>query len=160
MKLFEKKCIMKNLFKKITYFLVIFITFSFVISCEEKSEAPMLSRPGLLLDENNDPIITETSASVGCRVYTDGGSPITEVGALWEIKTTQEKNEMQFPTVESAAHKVIGEIEEAGVGAAEAYIEGFPMPDTVYIVRMYAINKDGKIGYSYPTGISNAIDTD
>ncbi|WP_244828344.1 hypothetical protein [Carboxylicivirga sediminis] len=144
------------MYKYILTFIAVFslLTFS---SCDEDIEAPTLSRPNILLDESKSPIITETSAEVGCRVYTDGGAPIQEVGVLWQLKTTESLLEMQFPELDGDAVKVVGEIEETGIGAVTALIEGFAVKDTAYIIRMYAINADGIVGYSYPTRISNNL---
>ncbi|MBS2212698.1 hypothetical protein KEM09_14865 [Carboxylicivirga mesophila] len=145
------------MYKYILTFITVFLLQLTVSSCDEDAETPTLSRPNILLDESKSPIITETSAEVGCRVYTDGGSPIKEVGVLWQLKTTKSVLEMQFPELEGDAVKVIGEIEKTGVGAATALIEGFAVKDTAYIIRMYAINTDGQVGYSYPTRISNNL---
>lgn len=137
--------------------LIIVTVYSFVLACSNESAAPVLSEAGLRYDEKKNPMITATTMEIGGRIYEDGGSPITEVGACWELNTTQGNIPKQFPTLDSDSNKVSGKIGEKDAAYVEVSISGMTVADTTYIVRIYAINKDGKVGYGYPVIITNNL---
>jgi hypothetical protein len=77
--------------------------------------------------------ITQTSATGGGNVTSDGGSPVTERGICWSTSHT--------PTI-SGSHANNG----TGTGSYEVNMTGLTA-GTQYYVRAYAINDAGLIGY-------------
>ncbi len=73
--------------------------------------------------------ITETSATGGGNVISDGGSPVTARGVCWNIYSN--------PTIDDS-HTTDG----SGIGEFVSNISGLTK-DTPYSVRAYATNSEG-----------------
>lgn len=84
--------------------------------------------------------ITVDKATTGGNISSDGGSPVTERGVVWDI--------VENPTVDDVTHKIPDAA--GGTGTFVSNLTGLDAA-TKYYVRAYAING---IGISYGTQIS------
>jgi len=76
--------------------------------------------------------ITDTSATAGCDIISDGGGKVNEWGVSWSTMENPTLNDERFSSSSS----------EGGSGIYTFNIEGLT-PGTIYYVRAYAINNAG-----------------
>ena len=117
-----------------------------ILSCNNESDAPSLSMTSFqtYIDSNGNEryVIDSTSCGIQGRIYVDGGAPITSRGVCWKIKANDGDT---IPSVDNIFREAdLG----TGTGLFEVDVDGL-IPDTVYHMRTYAINADGKIGYGW-----------
>lgn len=79
--------------------------------------------------------ITQTNATCGGTISSDGGAPITARGVCWNTTAS-------LPTVINGCHTVDG----TGTGSFTSLMRGMTS-GTTYHVRAYAVNSAGLIGY-------------
>jgi hypothetical protein len=113
---------MKEIYKNNIYVLIILITIVVLSDGCKKNKIPILTTS----DITN---ITETTASSGGTVTSDGGTTVLSRGVCWSTKTT--------PSIDDNITS-----NGAGAGSFQSNITGL-IGNTIYFVRAYATNSEG-----------------